>query len=54
MQMENVLTRGTFRGFKRYGGVTLGAVDIDWVYNSMPSNHGQIYPELPLKPVVVF
>lgn len=54
MQMENVLTRGTFRGFRRYGGVTLGAVDIDWVYNSMPSNHGQIYPELPLKPVVEF
>ncbi len=54
MQMENVLTRGIFRGYRRFRGVTLGTVDIDWVYNSMPSNHGQIYPEVPLVAVTEF
>ncbi len=54
MEMENVLTRGAFGGFRRYGGITLGTVDIDWVYNSMPSAHGQIYPEIKLEPVTEF
>ena len=31
----------------------VGAVDIDWVYNSMPPKQGPIYPEEPLGPVVV-
>ncbi len=54
MQMENILVRGTFAGFRRYRGVKMGTVDIDWAYNSMPPVHGQIYPELPLEPVVRF
>jgi hypothetical protein len=54
MQMENVLVRGRFEGFNRYRGIRLGVMDIDWVYNSMPPNHGQIYPPLPLKRVVNF
>ena len=54
MKMEDVLVRGTFRGFDRKMGLRLGTVDIEWVYNSMPPVHGQIYPELPLKPVVDF
>jgi hypothetical protein len=54
LQMENLLVRGVFGGFRRYRGITLGTVDINWVYNSMPPVHGQIYPEQPLTPVVNF
>jgi len=54
MQMEDVLVRGVFQGYARRRGVRLGTLDIEWVYNSMPPNHGQIYPPLPLKAVVHF
>ncbi|MEN6360762.1 MAG: hypothetical protein ABFD59_12040 [Smithella sp.] len=54
MQMEDVLVRGTFNGYARYRGVKLGTLDIDWVYNSMPPTHGQIYPPQPQKAVVNF
>lgn len=39
LDMENVLTKGTFSGFK--SGVA--TVDIDRVYNSMPPKQGYIY-----------
>ncbi|MGA9110287.1 MAG: hypothetical protein ACLPSL_11095 [Smithella sp.] len=52
MQMEDVLVRGKFNGYSRHRGINLGTLDIDWVYNSMPPNHGQIYPPVPLKRVV--
>jgi len=54
MQMEDVLVRGVFNGYSRYRGIKLGTLDIDWVYNSMPPNHGQIYPPMPLERVVNF
>jgi len=54
MDMEDVLVRGVFSGFEKRRGVRLGVVDIDWVYNSMPPKHGQIYPEVELKPVMNF
>jgi len=54
MQMEDVLVRGIFNGYSRYRGVKLGTLDIDWVYNSMPPNHGRIYPPVPLERVVNF
>ena len=54
MQMEDVLVRGPFNGFSRYRGVRLGTMDIEWVYNSMPPKHGQIYPPVPIRPVVNF
>jgi hypothetical protein len=54
LDMEDVLTRGTFTGFSRYRGIMLGCVDITWVYNSMPPKPCQIYPEQELKPVVNF
>ena len=54
MQMEDILVRGVFSGFRRFRGVQLGTVDIDWVYNSMPPKPGQIYPEVPIHPVVEF
>ncbi len=54
MQMESVLTCGVFEGFYRHRGIRLGLMDIGRVYNSMPSNHGWIYPEKPLEPVINF
>lgn len=54
LQMEDVLVRGEFRGYEKHRGMMLGSVDIDWVYNSMPPVHGQIYPEEAIRPVVNF
>jgi hypothetical protein len=54
MVMENVLIRGKFIRKKKILGLPMAAVDIDWVYNSMPPCHGQIYPEIPLEPVTTF
>ncbi|HHO76431.1 MAG TPA: hypothetical protein ENN05_08380 [Deltaproteobacteria bacterium] len=54
MDMEDILVRGTFSGIDQHRGVSLGIVDIIWVYNSMPPLHGQIYPETALKPVTEF
>ena len=54
MGMEDVLVRGTFHGFKRFIFMKLGTVEIEWVYNSMPPGHGQIYPPVDLKPVTDF
>ena len=54
LRMQSVLVRGTFKGFKRLRFVSTGSVDIEWVYNSMPPCHEQIYPPVELKPVVDF
>ena len=54
MDMEDVLVRGVFAGFGKYRGVTLGCVDLNWVYNSMPPKPGQIYPVQELRAVVNF
>ena len=54
MSFESVLMRGTFNGIRRYRGIRLGTVDIEWVYNSMPPNTGQIFPEVELKKVENF
>jgi hypothetical protein len=54
MSMQSVLMRGIFNGIKRHRLMELGTVDIDWVYNSMPPNHEQIYPETRLESVVNF
>ncbi|MCX8125249.1 MAG: hypothetical protein N3F66_13960 [Spirochaetes bacterium] len=51
VKMENILTRGIFKGYHRYAGIKLGMCDVNWVYNSMPPVHGQIYPQVPLEPV---
>ena len=53
MSMEDVLVRGCYRRDRRCL-TRLGIVEIDWVYNSMPPCHGQIYPPEPLTPVVDF
>ncbi|MFA6032326.1 MAG: pyridoxamine 5'-phosphate oxidase family protein [Myxococcota bacterium] len=49
--MEDCLVRGRF---SRRAGLPFCHVDINWVYNSMPPNPGQIYPEVKLEPVTVF
>jgi len=54
MEMQNVLVRGKFSGIKRSRGIKVGCVDIDWVYNSLPPAHGQIYPEVKLEPIENF
>lgn len=54
LDMESVLVRGNFQGYKRSNFVNRGTVEIDWVYNSMPPVHGQIYPPVPLNPVDEF
>ncbi len=54
MKMEDVMVRGTFKGASRSRGIQTGTVDIDWVYNSMPPAHGQIYPPVKLVPVTEF
>jgi len=54
LDMEDVLLRGTFEGFRRIGGVLCGSVKVDWVYNPMPPKPEQIYPPVPLEPVRTF
>jgi hypothetical protein len=50
LQMESVLIRGRFSGYRRYAGLRAGAIEIDWVYNSMPPMQGTIYPVPPIPP----
>jgi hypothetical protein len=54
LQMESVLVRGVFAGYRRYVGPRVGVIDIDWVYNSMPPKQGVIYPVAPLRPVALY
>ena len=54
LKMQSVMVRGTFTGFRSSRFINIGNVDIEWVYNSMPPNHDQIYPPVELKPVVDF
>ncbi len=51
LEMQDVLVRGKFMGFKKHKAVKLGSVDIDWVYNSMPPLMGQIFPPTKIKTV---
>lgn len=51
LKMQSVLIRGTFNGFSQSTLANLGSIDINWVYNSMPPIHEQIYPPVELNPV---
>jgi hypothetical protein len=51
LTMEDVLLRGTYKGLRRIGGIKVGVVDVDWVYNPMPPVPGQIYPSQAISPV---
>lgn len=52
--MEDVLLRGIYKGISRAGGIQCGAVDINWVYNSMPPVPQQIYPPRTIEAVTEF
>ena len=54
MDAVSVLVRGTFSGYHRRFGATLGTVEIDWVYNTMPPKPGQVFPVQPIEPVRSF
>lgn len=51
LDMEDVLTRGTYQGIQRIGGVRCGVLEVDWVYNPMPPVAGQVFPRLDLKSI---
>jgi len=52
LEMRSVLLRGVFHGWHEGAGLAAAAVDVDWVYNTMPPKHGQIFPAVPLAPVL--
>jgi len=54
LTMEDVLLRGKYLGLHRMGGVRVGVVEVDWVYNPMPPVPGQVYPPVELKAVKEF
>lgn len=54
LKMESVLVRGRFAGYRPIERTGVGIVDVDWVYNSMPPQQGQVYPVEPLRPVAEF
>ncbi|MFH1983938.1 MAG: pyridoxamine 5'-phosphate oxidase family protein [Pseudomonadota bacterium] len=54
LKMESVLVRGPFGGFRPSLFGRMGNIGINWVYNSMPPKQGQIYPAVPLEPIVCF
>ena len=52
LKLESVLVRGVFGGWRGLPGLRTGVVDIDFVYNSLPPVHGQIWPPVPLEAAV--
>ena len=54
LSMEDVLVRGTYLGMRRIGGIKVGIIKADWVYNPMPPAPAQIYPPVELKAITEF
>ncbi len=54
LTMEDVLLRGVYLGIQRRGGVRVGLLDVEWVYNPMPPVPGQVYPATALEAVSQF
>lgn len=52
MKMESIFVRGYFSGIKNIFGVPYAEIEVNYVYNSMPPVHKQIFPENPLSEVV--
>lgn len=50
LSMESVLVRGAYRAPGK-AARGLAVLDLDWVYNSMPSAHGQVFPRPALEAV---
>ncbi len=54
LTMEDVLLRGKYQGLRHEGGVRVGLVEVDWVYNPMPPVPGQVYPPIQIRPVTEY
>ena len=54
LKMESILVRGKYKGIQKKRGFEMGTVRMNWVYNSMPPAHGQVYPQVSLEPVQEF
>jgi hypothetical protein len=54
LKLESVLLRGRAHAIRPAAGAGVGAVDVDWVYNSMPPKQGQVHPMPALDPVTRF
>jgi hypothetical protein len=54
LEMEDVLLRGEFQGFRRIAGIRCGTIQVNWVYSPMPPKPQQIYPPVALEPVTAF
>lgn len=52
--MEDILLRGVYRGVQRRAGFQCGVMGVEWVYSPMPPAPAQIFPPLPLEPVMDF
>lgn len=48
--MESVLVSGPVAELRRVAGMRVAVIDIDQIYNSMPPQHGVVYPPQPLEP----
>jgi len=63
MKMESILLRGNLRSIQPFSSfksgrltsvnsaLSIGIIDVSWMYNSMPPIQGQIYPPIPIRPV---
>lgn len=45
-ELHSVLVRGRVTSRRSLAGSGIAVLDIEWVYNSMPPKHGQIYPQV--------
>jgi len=66
MKMQSILLRGNLHSIQPFSvlsgspvssinsALSIGTIDISWVYNSMPPKQGQIYPPIPIRPVKEF
>ncbi|MBF0452622.1 MAG: hypothetical protein HQK75_18110 [Candidatus Magnetomorum sp.] len=63
MKMESILLRGHLNAIQPFSALnagpvsslnsalSIGIIDVSWVYNSMPPKQGQIYPPIPIQPI---
>ncbi|KPA16445.1 hypothetical protein MHK_003357 [Candidatus Magnetomorum sp. HK-1] len=63
MKMESILLRGSLHAIQPFAtfmsgpissinsALSIGIIDVSWVYNSMPPIQGQIYPPVAIRPV---
>lgn len=54
LKLQSVLCRGRMGAFRGLPGAEVAAIDVDWVYNSMPPKQGVVFPEPPLAAVTAF